>query len=277
MNLLFFCQAEEEVDGVRIPVLLRGGGGPSHPTNSPPEHWDSTVASLVKSSVVPRCSTAGGDVYVLTGAGRLGADRDGDEECQMKLLWSAVCCSPPGGEAGFSVGFIKETGGGERQVSMKELEEVLGVAELFSEGCGGEEKEMAAISESHHGDELSASVGNTEADDAEAFSENTDSDVEEESKQSREASTTSQQVADAHSETTGVSDVTEETAAETETSGSSSEQQHEVQETDDEEDSDSNSTSTLVFILSTALSILTAPLSPVVSTITELPGQVIYV
>lgn len=265
------------MDGVRVPVLLRGGGGPAHPTDSPPWHWDSTVASLVQSSVFPQCSAAGGDVYVLTGAGRLGGHQDGDEKCQMKLLWSAVCCSPPEGKAGFSVGFIKETGGGERQVSMKELEEVLGVAELFSEGCGGEEEETAAISERPHSAELPASVGNTEADDAGAYSENTGSDIEEDSKQSRKASTTSRQVthahANAHSETTDVSDATEET----ETPVSSREQQHEVHETVSEEDSDSNSTSTLVFILSTTLSIITAPLRPVVSTLTELPGQVIYV
>ncbi|XP_017270898.1 uncharacterized protein LOC108235410 [Kryptolebias marmoratus] len=271
--------AEEEVDSVRVPALLRGGGSPSEP-DSPLQHWDSTVTALVQSSIIPQCGTSGGDVYVLTGAGRLGAAEDGDEECQMKLLWSAVCCAPPEGKAGFSVGFIRETGEGERQVSMKELEEALGVAELFSEGCGGEEKETAAIRESLSSDELTASAGNTEADTADTTSENTAPDVDEDAEKSREALTTSEQVADdvdAHSEKTDVSDVTEETAAESGTSVSGTDQRHDVHETVSEDDTDSNSTNSLVYILSTTLSIIKAPLRPVISTITELPGQVTYV
>lgn len=253
------------MDGVRVPALLRGGRGlsqPDTPADSPLQHWDLTVTALVQSSVIPRCSSSGGDVYVLTGAGRLGAAEDGDEECQMKLLWSAVRCAPPEGKAGFSMGLIKETGEGEKQVSVKELEEVLGVAELFSEGCGGKEKETAAISESLHNDELSASVGNNEAETAEKAA-----------KKSREAVTAAEHEVDAHLEKTTDSDITEETAAET--SGSSSHQQPDVHETvSEEDDTDSNSTHPLVFILSTTVSIITAPLRPVFSTITEFPAQV---
>lgn len=261
------------MDSVRVPALLRGGRGPSQPgtsADSPLQHWDSTITALVWSSILPQCSSSGGDVYVLTGAGRLGAAEDGDEECQMKLLWSAVCCAPPDGKAGFSMGLIKETGEGEKRVSMKELEEVLGVAELFSEGCGGKEKEAAAISESLLNDELSARVGNTEADDSNSGT----TDPDKATKKSREALTAAERVAevDAHMEKTKVSDVTEETAAET--SVSSAHQQPGVHETVSEEDTDSNSTHPLVFILSTTMSIITAPLRPVFSTITELPAQV---
>lgn len=253
------------MDSVRVPALLRGGRGPSQPgtsADSPLQHWDSTITALVRSSIIPQCSSSGGDVYVLTGVGRLGAAEDGDEECQMKLLWSAVCCAPPDGKAGFSMGLIKETGEGEKRVSMKELEEVLGVAELFSEGCGGKEKETAAISESLHNDELSASVGNTEADAADSNSGTTDPDVDKATKTSREALTAAERVAEA-----GVS---EETAAETSVSSA----HHDVHETVSEEDTDSNSTHPLLFILSTTVSVITAPLRPVLSTITELPAQV---
>uniref|UniRef100_A0A7N8WZW4 Uncharacterized LOC113136570 n=1 Tax=Mastacembelus armatus TaxID=205130 RepID=A0A7N8WZW4_9TELE len=253
---------EFTVDGhnlkAAVPALLRGGNDASHPvspTDSPIQHWDSTVTTLVHSSIFPRCSTLGGDLYILTGAGKLGAAEDGDKECQMNPLWSAVCCAAPQGKGGFSVGLIGETGGRERQVSVKELEDLLGVAELFSEGCGGADAETEKHSAS--GKEM----GGKDVD-----SETTSLGEEEET-----------------------DEVTQETD-EAVQSASSSEKQHDVKqsrpaspessadyETVDEEETDTNSSSTLVNILSTTLSIVTFPLRPVVSTITQLPGQVIYV
>lgn len=229
----FICQTKEEEDIIKIavPALLRGGGDPSHPvspTDSPLTHWDATVTTLVLSTFTPQCSTLGGDLYILTGAGGFGAAEDGDEECQTKPLWSAVCCAAPEGKSGFSVGLIRETGEGERQVSVKELEETLGVAELFSEGCGGADGEAVGIGVGLHTDGL---PGNIEELDADLTGKNTGSE-------------------DVDSSTT---------------------------ETLDELETDDNSSSTLVYVLSTTVSILTAPLRPVFSTITQLPGQVIQV
>ncbi|XP_075965248.1 uncharacterized protein LOC142969303 [Anarhichas minor] len=164
---------EEENIKVAVPALLRGGGDPSHhvsPTDSPLQHWDSTVTTLVQSSISPQCSTLGGDLYILTGVGGLGAAEDGDGECQTTPLWSAVCCTVPEGKSGFSMGLIRETGGGERQVSVKELEEILGVAELFSEGCGGADGETVGIRVGLHSEGL---PGNIEKLDGDLTGENT--------------------------------------------------------------------------------------------------------
>ncbi|KAF7227015.1 uncharacterized protein si:ch73-54f23.2 isoform X1 [Nothobranchius furzeri] len=252
---------EEEVDGIKIPALLRGAGAPSHPvspTDTLLQHWDSTVAALVQSSVLPQCNTLRGDIYILIGAGRLGAAERGGEECRAKLLWSAVCCSPPEGKAAFSLGLIKETTEKERPASMKELEEVLGGAELFSERCGGEEQATAAVSAGlqSRGDEVKAEK--TDARDV-----NSGNGKDEVVKKSRDALATSDQVA-------GVDAPPEELSADPD-------QQQEDQETTSEEDTDSNTTSTLVYILSTAMSIVQAPLRPVFSTLTQLPEQVVYV
>lgn len=219
------------------------------------------MAALIQSSIIPKCTALGGGVYVLTGAGRLGAAEDGDEACQAKPLWTAACCAPPEGKSGFSVGLIKETEEAERQVSMKELEEMLGVEELFSEGCGGEDRETAAAAEGLHTDALHTNAAQTDVN-----SETVDphADLEESSKDS----TPGERVgADAKSED---SDLSEETAAESVISVSSRVQQYSKSVPED----DSNSTSTLLYVLSTTLSILKAPLRPVFSTVTEFPAQV---
>uniref|UniRef100_A0A3B4YRD8 Uncharacterized LOC111669831 n=1 Tax=Seriola lalandi dorsalis TaxID=1841481 RepID=A0A3B4YRD8_SERLL len=236
---------EEDNIEVAVPALLRRGGDPSHPvlpTDSPLQHWDSTVTTLVQSSISPQCSTLGGDLYILTGAGGLGAAEDGDEECQMKPLWSAVCCSVPGAKDGFSMGLIRETEGGERQVSMTELEEMLGVRDMFSEGCGGADVETAGVGVGLHSE---GNQGNIEKMDSDASSEETDDkDVD----------------SDAPNEETDDKDVDSDSSAEYESV-----------------DGEQNSTSTLVYILSTTMSIIKAPLRPVVSKVTQLPGQVTYV
>uniref|UniRef100_A0A3P8SS78 INO80 complex subunit E n=1 Tax=Amphiprion percula TaxID=161767 RepID=A0A3P8SS78_AMPPE len=196
-------EKEEDFIKVAVPSLLRRGGDPSHPvspTDTPLQHWDSTVTTLVQSSVAPRCTTLGGHLFILTGAGGFRVAEDGNKECQMNPLWFAVCCSVPEGKGNFIVGLISETGKGERQVSVKELEEMLGVTELFSEGCGGGEEETVGIKSSSSKHYVT------------------------------------------HSEVVR-----------------------------------SESSDTLIYILSTTLSILKAPLHPVVSTVTQLPGQVTYV
>ncbi|KAK5621168.1 hypothetical protein CRENBAI_012616 [Crenichthys baileyi] len=263
---------------VAVPALLRGGAGDisdvASPTDSPLQQWDSTVAAMIQSNIMPKCAALGGGVYILTGAGRLGAAEDGDEECQTKLLWSAACCAPPEGKDGFSVGVIKETQEAERQVSMKELEEMLGVAELFSEGCGGEDRETAAATVGLRTDGLHGNAAKTEADGTDENSETGDPHAKEGKQESFKVSSPEERFgADAKSENADVSHLSEETTAELVISASSSEQQ--FSETVTEEDS--NSTSTLVFLLSTTLSILKAPLCPVFSTITEFPAQVAHV
>uniref|UniRef100_A0A8D3AC04 INO80 complex subunit E n=1 Tax=Scophthalmus maximus TaxID=52904 RepID=A0A8D3AC04_SCOMX len=239
----------EEEDNIKVaaPSLLRGDGDPSHhvsPTDSPLQRWDSTVTTLVQSSISPQCSTLGGDLYILTGQGGLGAAEDGDEECQRKPLWSAVCCAVPEGKGSFSVGLITETEEGGRQVSMKELEEMLGVAEMFPEGCGGADAETVGVVVGFHSEGIPENI---EGMDAEASGETS---------------------ADAVKSASSIEDL--DTGADIfESSGD--------HETVDEQETDTNSTSTLVYILSTALSILKAPLCPVFSTATQLPGQVTYV
>ncbi|XP_071326032.1 uncharacterized protein [Trachinotus anak] len=281
---------EENKIEVAVPALLRGGGAPSHPvspTDSPLEQWDSTVTTLVQSSISPQCSTVGGDLYILTGAGGLGAAEDGDEECQMKPLWSAVCCAVPGGKGSFNMGLIRETGGGERQVSMKELEEILGMAEMFSEGCGGADVETVGVEVGLHSEGLPENVekAESEAPGEETYDKGEDSDT---AGQDNEGETT----LDAQPEETD--EVTQDTSEDAVTSASSSEEQGDVRRSgavgsespessadyetvDEEQETDTNSSSTLVYILSTTMSILKAPLRPVVSTVTQLPGQVTYV
>ncbi|XP_034553117.1 dentin sialophosphoprotein [Notolabrus celidotus] len=159
----------EEGEEPVVPALLRVDA------DTPLQHWDSTITTLVRSSFAPKCSAVKGDLYILTGAGGLGATEDGDEECQTQPLWSAVCCVNPEGEGSFSVGLIKETEEGERQVSVKELEEILGVSELFSEGCGGaaEETTTGFIAGLYHW----AVPGNVEEVDAKLTDENTGAEV----------------------------------------------------------------------------------------------------
>ncbi|XP_070823454.1 uncharacterized protein [Chaetodon trifascialis] len=305
---------EQEEDNIKVavPALLRLGGDPSNPvspTDSLLQQWDSTITTLVQSSITPQCSTLGGDLYILTGVGGLGAAEDGDEECQTKPLWSAVCCAAPEGKSSFSVGLIREAGEGERQVSMKELEEMLGAAELFSDGCGGADGEAVGITVGLHSEGL---PDNTEKLDADLTGENaggnevdsntaggvtegeevgadtTSQDPNEDIKEGREALIAGEQVAGVDAQPAGA-----DVADATQSSESGSEGRRDVthsgavrsgspessaeHETVDEQETDTNSRSTLVCILSTAMSILKAPLCPVFSTITQLPGQVTYV
>ncbi|XP_029307576.1 uncharacterized protein LOC115021337 isoform X2 [Cottoperca gobio] len=300
---------EEDDVKVAVPALLRGGGDPSHPvspTGSPLQHWDSTFTSLVQYIITPQCSTLGGDLYILTGVGGFGAAEDGDEECQTKPLWSAVCCAVPEGKRGFSVGLIRETGEGERQVSVKELQEVLGVAELFSEGCGGADGETVGIRVGLHSERPPANI---EELDAGLTGENTgaknvDSNAADRVTEEEEvgsAATKGEEIgSDATKGEEVGSDATEgeevgSDATEGEEVGSegSVEKRRDVTHskavesespessadygTVDEQETDTNSSSMLVYVFSTTLSILKAPLRPVFSTVTQFPGQVTYV
>lgn len=269
---------------VAVPALLGGGVAPSHsvlPTDSPFHHWDSTVTTLVRSSISPQCSTLGGDLYILTGVGGLRAAEDGDEECQMKPLWSAACCAVPQGKGGFSVGLIRETEEGLRQVSVKELESTLGLAALFSEGCRGGDGESVAVRVGLHSEGLPGNAHNLEAVDAVEETSDTDvetdaapQDVSEDVLERREVLINKEQAV-------GVDG--DETPADAATSESGSDEQRDAAHPDSRdssadygtvEETDTNSTSILVSILSITFSIFKVPLRPVFSTVTQLPGQV---
>ncbi|KAM6994572.1 uncharacterized protein LKV04_006933 [Tautogolabrus adspersus] len=317
-------EAGEEDDNtkVAVPALLKRGGDlsdPVSPTDSPLHHWDSVVTTLVQSSLTPQCSALGGDLYILTGAGGLRAAEDGGEDCQTQPLWSAVCCAVPEGKSGVSMGLIRETEEGERLVSLKELEEILGVGELFSEGCGGADGESFEITAGLHSEEFVKNIEEVDADPADetneaedvvsktagqateeeaVSSDTTSQDLNEDTEESREAQSAEEQVSavDAQPEeadVADVADVTQETSVNTETAESSNDEQQDVTrsksagsespespadyETVDEQQTDTNSSSTLVYLLSSALYIIKAPLRPVFSTFTQLPGQVTYV
>lgn len=249
--------------------------------------------------------------------GGLQGAEDGDEECQTAPLWSAVCCPVPEGKSGFSVGLIREAGEGVRQVSVKELAEMLGVTELFLEGCGGADGETVGFTAGLHSEGL---LGNTEKLDADLTDESTEAsnvnsnpagqiaegeeaasdttssrDSDEDIKDSREALTERKEVAgvDAQPEEADAAVGTEETSVDAATSESNGEEKRKVShsravtsespesltqyENVAEQETDTNSSSALVFVLSTTLYIIKAPLRPFFSTITQLPGQVIQV
>lgn len=260
-----------------VPALLRGAAAPSSP-GSPSDPllqlWDSTVTTLVQSVISPNCSSLGGDLYILTGRGRLGADEDGDQ-CQTELLWSAVCCAVPEGRSDFSVGLIREAAEGEKQVSVRELEEALGAAELFSEGCRGADGGGVEST----ADLLSKGVTNaiSQADDGEEV------DSGARSHGSSEA-TNSGEPEGAMADAAAPADVAPTTSADAATSAGEEQQEaaqsrgsSSADESAVEQEADRNSSSILLFVISTTASILTAPLRPVFSTVTQLPGQVIQV
>ncbi|XP_029359875.1 uncharacterized protein LOC115044775 isoform X2 [Echeneis naucrates] len=282
----------EEEDGIKVavPALLRGGrDSPPHllPTDSPLQHWDVTVTALVLSSISPECNALGGDLYILTGVGGLTAAENGAEECQTGPLWSAVCCTIPQGKGGFSVGLIRETGEEERQVSMKQLEELLGVTEMFSDGCGEADVKTAGAVVGHHSE---GNQGNIEEMDADTPGEETgDKDVD-----SDNGSPDSEKETTLHAQPKEADETTQETSADAVKSGNGVEEQHDVSQSEvvtsesskssahyetveEEQETDTNSSSVLVYILSTTLSILKAPLRPVVSTVLQLPAQMTYV
>ncbi|XP_029928898.1 uncharacterized protein LOC115374220 [Myripristis murdjan] len=278
---------EEDGFQVLVPALLRGSGSASElvsPADSPLHLWDSTVTTLVSSNIIPQCSAAGGDLYILTGTAGLGPAGDGEEECESKLLWSAVCCAVSEGEGGFSVGLIKETGEEEREVSVNELEEMLGATELFSGGCGAaggktEGGVTGPLSDEFSGNLVKVDSDTTAPDTAgeQVGSDTTSQNSDDNAEESREASVAAERVSslDAQPEEAQVADVTQETSAQEVTSEYP--QSSDGYETAAALESDTNSSSIVVYIISTTFSLLTAPLCPVVNTITQLPGQVTYV
>lgn len=284
---------EEESVTVVVPSLLKGDNEEPElsPSGSHLQQWDSAVTALVQSNIAPQCRSLGGDLYVLIGAGRLKPVGDDIEECQTKLLWSAACCASPEAKDSFSVAFIREAEAGVKQVTVEELVAMLGVTELFSGGCGGDGKSTAAF--------LGSASSTVSAAASEVASEDkiTEEDISDSSDQTHDKVESSEQAVSsseaqvASEEKPAVAESIKSSqispdSSEGEVSSSQDASESETQtvadpstspETVEEQQADDNSTSTLLYILSTTLAILKAPLHPVMSTITQLPGQVSYV
>uniref|UniRef100_A0A4W4E016 INO80 complex subunit E n=1 Tax=Electrophorus electricus TaxID=8005 RepID=A0A4W4E016_ELEEL len=133
-------------EGVRPSAFLVSFADTPPALASPLQKMDSLSAEVVESKVIPLCSKTGGDVYVQTGVGGLN-------KCQTGAAWTAACCAVPEGSGSFSVGIMQGEGKELQTVSVKELEEWVGVQELFSGGCGesggqGEEEVDSFLRES---------------------------------------------------------------------------------------------------------------------------------
>uniref|UniRef100_A0A4W5LN87 INO80 complex subunit E n=1 Tax=Hucho hucho TaxID=62062 RepID=A0A4W5LN87_9TELE len=228
---------------VMTPALLQGdvaGGKPQAHSDSPLHQWDSIVTELIQSSILPQCGSTGGQLYVLTGEG-------GDGGCEAGVQWSAVCCAGPEGQSGFSVGVVRETGGGERVVSVKELEHMIGVTDIFSEGCGEADGDTEGDIVTLLSD---AMVGVVEKQRVVARPDAIEETLDETTDRSIEA-------LPADTEPLIPPSVDNETLA-------------------SESDTESSG-NTLVYIITSSVSLLMAPLRPVVSTLIGIPGQVAFV
>lgn len=213
--------SETEVLGedsyVHVPALYKKDQDVASSHLASPLHkLDALTAELVESQTVPQCSKLGGDVYVQTGVGGLS-------ETKADVQWSAVCCDVPGGLGSFSMGVVKEGEGELKQISVKELEDLLDIKELFSGGC-----------------EETVSLENEALEITEVPDQSNDQD-------------------EMPSTTTDPEPNSEESINETENS------------------QDFQENSNVLSVLSSTVSLLYAPFSPVVSTLTNLPAQICYV
>ncbi len=243
--------AKEEINDdspVAIPALYRGTTNetPSPHPNYPLFKWDALTAEFVRSSILPRCSKTSGDIYVQIGLGGLN-------ECKGKLLWSAVCCAASDGDGSFSVGLVKE--GDVKVLSIKALEELIGVTGLFSGACGEvghqSEEELASLLKKHLNGIITP---NSDVQSEEHIDEHNSQEAE--TSESGTEEVTSERVnGEARSYTSLSSDMeTEESTNETETSES-----------------------VLLKVLSSTIYLLYAPFSPIVNRVTNLPFQLTYI
>lgn len=232
-------EAQEEINvdsHVVIPALYRETPDET-PSSSPFLQWDSLTAELIRSSIIAKCSENSGEIYVQTGVG-------GFNECGGKLMWSALCCAASDGDGSFSFGLVKE--GDVKVLSIKALEEQIGVTGLFSGGCGELgyeiEEELASFSKK------------------EMNSINSDAQSEEHnSKRNTQEAESSESI-------------DEEVTSESSESSLGSDM--DIQEDTDEIE---RSESVLLYILSTIVSLLYAPFSPIVNIATNLPFQLAYI
>ncbi|KAL6489468.1 hypothetical protein MHYP_G00032090 [Metynnis hypsauchen] len=211
---------------------------------SPLQKVDALAAELVESQVVPLCSKVGGNVYVQSGLGGLS-------QCEAGIPWTAVCCADPDGATSFSKGMVLEGEGDLKVMSVDELEKLVGIEELFLGGC----------SQGGHGHEEVISLSKERPD-----------IIQEANKDTHLVETSS----DGHMDTQ-VAEEAEQSRANRQADDTSPEETL-IEESTDANDTESEpSESVLLYILSSSFSLLCAPLSPVISTLTNLPSQVSYV
>lgn len=225
------------------------------PSNSPLLEWDALTAELIRSSVVPMCSETSGEIYVQIGVG-------GFNECGGKLLWSAVCCAASDGDASFSVGLVKE--GDVRVLSITALEELIGVTSLFSGGCG----EMG-----HQGEEL-ASLLNKQLNEIQTPSSDGQSEEHTGVHKDQEHDHDGVHTQEAGTSETEIEEVTEHVNGEASSYTSSLSSEMDVEESTNETES---SGSALMYVLSSTISLLYAPFSPIVNKVINFPFQLTYV
>ncbi|XP_051921122.1 uncharacterized protein LOC127600523 [Hippocampus zosterae] len=237
-------------DGVQsfIPALLRGSDRTPPSIDDPIQRWDWIVSTVVRSDVASQCSALSGELYVLTGV----------EGCAAEPLWSAACCSVPGGQGSFAMALISQSLHEEdnvKRLSVEELQETLGVQELFSGGCGEAEGGSAGVTLDLQAQDRAPD----KTEDLDSTQDATHSDARDSGGRD--------------------SDVTEKSAVETESSGGIQEavETRDVERVAEQDKADGNSSNIVVSIFSTTLSILKAPLRPIFSRITQFPGQVTYV
>ncbi|XP_036394078.1 endonuclease domain-containing 1 protein [Megalops cyprinoides] len=258
---------------VKPPALLwRDRGDSSSYSATPASTWDAVISNLVQNNVLPQCQSVGGDLYVLTGTGSVDELAKG---CEVGLFWSAVCCDVPNEDTGFSLGAVKEGDEVLRVLSVKALEEVVGVGDVFAGGCGkadgggeGESDPLAVfqaavqqIVEKHitdaqpHSDELLHSSISEDA-----------------SAQSTDAQGT-------ETETEGETiDAEPRRAVSLNTDAESSDfASQDIEQVRDTEQTEPEGNSTVLYLLSSSLYLLSVPFRPLVSTLAEIPGQVSHV
>ncbi|XP_077578025.1 uncharacterized protein LOC144199982 [Stigmatopora nigra] len=282
---------EDDVE-VIVPYLCRNNFSKPPLTDDDFLHWDWSVSTIIRSHVATECNSRNGVLYILTGTGaRWG------EDCQMKPLWSSACCFDPHAEGGFSVGFIREDGaddGTVLPVSVKELQEKLGVQGLFAGGCAGEDRVGVKKSFYTKEDLQKMSVNLIESSSTVSDGDASHTDPNHTDPSHTDPSHTDPSPTDpSHSDSINSdgtdtdkrqtdskeADTKEELTVETERrSVEAADETRYVKIADQEvEKADSNSSSVVVSIFYTTLSILKAPLRPIFSRITQFPGQVLYV
>lgn len=243
--------AKEEINDdspVAIPALYRGTTNetPSPHPNYPLFKWDALTAEFVRSSILPRCSKTSEEMYVQIGLGGLN-------ECGGKLLWSAVCCAASDGDGSFSVGLVKE--GDVKVLSIKALEELIGVTGLFSGGCG----EVGLQSEEKLASLLKKQLNGIKTP---HFDVQSEEHIDEHNSQEAETSES------------GTEEVTSEHVNGEARSYTSLSSDMEIQENTNETES---SESVLLKVLSSTIYLLYAPFSPIVNRVTNLPFQLTYI
>ncbi|XP_064165859.1 uncharacterized protein LOC135240381 isoform X1 [Anguilla rostrata] len=272
-------QSDEEGLPVTMPALLRRGGYDIYASSdTPADSWDALVTELVQNNIHPQCRSLGGDLYVLAGRGGAGELEQG---CEVGLFWSAMCCADPDGEAVFSLGVVKGREEEARVLDVKGLEEAVGVGGVFSGGCGeadggegggdvtlaGFQNALRQIVGMHNAD--------TQAESSDTLAESaTQPDAVDELAESLLAESAATQSADAPSEEA------EGESAVVQSRRSAPPSAHEEPDGDGaapEVSEEPQGNSTALYLLSCSLWLLSAPLRPVVSTLTQIPGQVTHV